>query len=253
MDLVLIGTGRMGRAVERLAADRGHRVVERFNSDSPFLSVRREDLASADAAIDFTQPDLAVEHIRHAVGLELPIVVGTTGWHDRLSEVEMVVDGSSAGAVLYASNFSIGVALLRRALSAVATVVNRLDDYDVSIHEAHHTGKVDSPSGTALLLARDTLSHIDRKTRIEKETVHEAIDPAALHVTSARVGRVFGRHIVTIDSEADELTLEHRAKSRDGFALGALRAAEWLSSRHGLFTLDDVIDSWIDVESSTSD
>lgn len=245
MDLVLIGTGRMGQTVERVSASRGHAIVARFDSEAPFRRARRSDLSEGAVAIDFSLPSLAIDHIRHAVSLGIPIVVGTTGWHDRLDDVRSIVNDDPQASVLHAANFSLGVALLRRAVGAIGKLVDRLDEYDVAVHEAHHTGKVDSPSGTAHLLANDLLGMVSRKSRIETETVHGRIDEAALHVTSARVGRVFGRHTVTIDSDVDEVTLQHSAKSRDGFALGAVRSAEWLQSRNGLFTLDDVIDEWL--------
>lgn len=246
MNLALVGTGRMGVTVARLASDRGHDVVAEFDSNRPFANARAEALEGVDAIIEFTRPELAVSHIRKAIHLGIPVVSGTTGWHDDTDVVQAAVDENSTAAVLYAANFSLGIALLRRTLRAALPIVNAMEDFDVSIHELHHTGKLDSPSGTAVLLANDVLAGLNRKSTIQAETVHGMIDSSALHVTASRVGRVFGRHTITIDSETDEVVFEHRAKSRDGFAAGAIRAAEWLIGRQGIFTLDDVIDSWID-------
>ena len=147
----------------------------------------------------------------------------------------------SEAALLYAPNFSLGVALVLRALRALGPLLDRLPEYDVAVHEAHHTGKVDSPSGTALLLANALLDDLARKTRLEIETQHQPIDPDALHVTSSRLGSVFGEHTVYLDSPFDQITLMHQAKNRQGFAFGALMAAEWLPGRKGLFTLDDLL------------
>jgi 4-hydroxy-tetrahydrodipicolinate reductase len=244
MKLALVGTGRMGATVARLASGRGHEVIVSFDSKRRFLDAGEDELGGVDAIIEFTRPEMAVSHITHAVELGVPIVTGTTGWHPEIAAVQSAVEHHPESSVLHAANFSLGVALLRRALGSAMQLMNAIEDFDVAIHELHHTAKVDSPSGTAVLLANDILRAVDRKSSIETETVHGAIDPAALHVSSSRVGRVFGRHTITIDNETDEVILEHRAKSRDGFGAGAIRAAEWLVGRRGLFTLDDVIDSW---------
>ena len=171
-------------------------------------------------------------------------MVGTTGWYDQLSRVRTWMEKSEA-AVLYAPNFSLGVALVMRALQALGPLLDRLPEYDVAVHETHHTGKVDSPSGTALLLADVLLHGLDRKTHLETETQHQPIAPEALHVTASRVGSVFGEHTVYLDSPFDRITLAHQAKNRQGFAFGALKAAEWLPGRKGLFTLDDLLADWL--------
>ncbi|MDX1421483.1 MAG: dihydrodipicolinate reductase C-terminal domain-containing protein, partial [Rubricoccaceae bacterium] len=147
--------------------------------------------------------------------------------------------------VLYAPNFSLGVAVLVRALRGALPLLDRLPAYDAWVHEAHHTGKVDSPSGTARLLADELLAGLARKERLETETVHGRIPPEALHVTSTRVGAVFGEHTVGFDSAQDQLRFQHVAKDRRAFAVGAVRAAEWVRGRAGLFTLDDLLDSWV--------
>ena len=145
--------------------------------------------------------------------------------------------------MLYAPNFSLGVALLAHALRAITPLLDALSDFDPYIHEIHHVRKQDSPSGTALLLGRILQENLARKTHLVTETQHEPISPAALHVTSTRAGRVFGEHTIGIDGPFDRVTLAHAAKSRDGFAYGALRAAAWLPGHVGLFTLDDMLDS----------
>ncbi len=233
----------MGRAVEVLALERGHGVVARFNTEQPLSAAENGSaLHDADVVIDFSLPALALGHIKQYCRWNQNAVVGTTGWYEGLDQVRTWV-AQSETALLYAPNFSLGVALLTRALHGLVPLLERLPEYDVAVHEAHHTGKVDSPSGTALLLARVLLDGLSRKTRLETETQHQPIDPRALHVTSSRLGSVFGEHTVYLDSPFDAIALSHQAKNRRGFAFGALKAAEWLPGRHGLFTLDDLLRS----------
>ncbi len=247
MNIVLLGTGQMGQAVERLAVERGHSIVARFDENHTLPDTDSREGAgtpTADVAIDFTLPGVAAGHIHRCCVWGLPVVVGTTGWYERLKEVKGWVDAFET-AVLYAPNFSLGVAVLVKALRSIVPVLEALPEYDAYIHELHHVRKVDSPSGTAMLLADVLQSGLTRKTHIETETRHQRIDPAALHVTSTRIGNVIGKHTVGLDSPFDTLELMHEAKNRTGFAFGAVRAAEWLVGRRGLFTLDDVLDDWL--------
>ncbi len=237
--IALVGTGRMGQAVETAASERGHEIVARFDKDRPLLDERDPDaLNGADLAIDFSLPDVALDHIHRYCFWGVDAVVGTTGWYDDLSKVQEWVDEGQNG-LLYAPNFSLGVALMQRALRAMLPLLNRLTEYDAFVHELHHTGKVDSPSGTAIALAQTLLAGLDRKTELETETQHGAIRHHALHVTSSRVGAVKGDHVVGFDSEMDQLTIQHVAKDRKAFAMGAVRAAEWLPGKRGLFTIED--------------
>ena len=241
MHIALAGTGRMGQAVEAVAAERGHRIVARFDAATPLLSARDDSaLNDAEVVIDFSVPAVALDQIHRYAFWGVDAVVGTTGWTDQLDKVRQWVEEGQSG-LLWAPNFSLGLALVLRAVGGMLPLLDRLDEYDVAVHEAHHTGKIDSPSGTALRLAQALVAGLGRKTRVETETQHGAIDPAALHVTSQRVGRVLGEHTVTLDSDVDQIEIVHTAKSRRAFALGAVRAAEWVRGRQGLFTLDDMI------------
>ena len=232
----------MGQAVAAVAEERGHAVVARFDAEAPLLDARDDSaLNGADVCVDFSVPDVALDHIHRYCFWGVDAVVGTTGWTDDLDKVRQWVEEGQNG-MLWAPNFSLGLALVSRALAGMLPLLDRLDEYDVAVHEAHHTGKLDSPSGTALRLAEELLAGLARKTRIETETQHGAIDADALHVTSQRVGRVMGEHTVTLDSEVDRIEISHSAKSRRAFAVGAVRAAEWVAGRQGLFTLDDMID-----------
>ena len=245
MRVALVGTGQMGQAVAEVAEERGHDICARFNSRRPLREAGGpEALGGAEVVIDFSLPAVALENIKQYCAWDCAAVIGTTGWYDHLSEVRNQVQASRA-AVLYAPNFSLGVTLLKRALESVAPLLDALPDFDAYIHEVHHVRKADSPSGTALMLADVLVDHLRRKTRVETETQHEQIDGEALHVTAARAGDVYGRHRVGIESPYDELTLAHGAKNRKGFAFGAVRAAEWLPEKQGLFTLDDVLAEWL--------
>ncbi|WP_022836426.1 4-hydroxy-tetrahydrodipicolinate reductase [Salisaeta longa] len=244
MTLALVGTGQMGQAVAALAPDRGHTIAARFNTDRPLTDAAPAALAGVDAVIDFSLPDVALAHLKRYARWQVPAVMGTTGWYDARATVH---DWFTAhdGTLLYAANFSLGIAVLRRALAGALPLLNALPDYDAFVHETHHNQKVDSPSGTAEMLAEDVLAALDRKTHATPEAQHERIDPAALHVSSTRVGTTFGEHTVGFDGAHDRLELSHRAKGRTGFAFGALRCAEWVQGRTGVFTLDDVLDDWL--------
>ena len=246
LKIALVGTGRMGQAVEAVVADSPHAIVARFDAAHPLADVRDPDadLNGADLAIDFSTPDVALDHLHQYCFWGLDAVVGTTGWYDDLAKVEGWVEEGQNG-LLYAPNFSLGVAVLVRALRGALPLLDRLADYDPWVHEIHHTGKVDSPSGTALMLADELLDGLSRKTRIEPEEQHGRIDADALHVSSTRAGHVFGEHTVGFDSPVDQLQFRHVAKGREAFAAGAVRAAAWVHGRTGLFTLDDMLADWM--------
>ena len=159
---------------------------------------------------------------------------GTTGWQDFVNP-----DDFPKLTAICSPNFSIGVYVLNQLATQAAEWFGRLEEYDAAIHEWHHRGKADSPSGTALMLANKMLPYLPRKNEIWSETCHEKIQPGQLHVTATRMGRIPGRHRIEFDSEFDAITLEHAAHSRDGFAFGAIRAAEWILGRQGQFTMDD--------------
>ena len=248
MKIALVGTGKTGSAIERMALDQGHDVVARFNSVQPVL-IQQDDSAfkGCDVVIDFSTPTLALPHIKRYCEWNLHAVIGTTGWYDQMSYVKQWVRTSNSG-LLYAPNFAIGVALLSRILKKAAALINKIPEYDIGVHEAHHKYKLDSPSGTALHLAEILLNGIDRKKSIATETQHQQIPISELHVTSQRLGQIFGQHTITFDSPFDEITIAHNAKNRDGFAFGALRASEWLIGKKGLFTLDDLLTDWLEDE-----
>ncbi len=232
----------MGAVIARVAEARGHRVVSVHDSARP-LPDAPGNTGPIDAVIDFSTASAVPRTVDICTRARTPLVIGTTGWNEQISSARKLVDSRKA-ACLFAPNFSLGVALVDRALTSILPLLERLDDFDLYIHETHHTGKADSPSGTALHLANRVVDGITRKTHIETEAQHGRIPADALHVTSTRAGAVFGEHEVHIDGPADHLTITHAAKSRDGFAAGAVIAAEWLQGRTGFFTLQDMLEDW---------
>lgn len=242
MNIALIGYGKMGREVERVAKARGHAIARVFDIDNNPRGggITAESLAGVDVCVEFSTPDAVIGNIAAVARCGVNMVVGTTGWNDRLDEVKNIVMGAGTG-LLHASNFSLGVNLFLGIVRHASRLMDSYPDYDASIREIHHRGKVDSPSGTALTLASAMLEALGRKTAILSGPPGGPIGPEQLHVSSARVGNVTGTHAVLFDSEADAIELIHTAKNRAGFAMGAVVAAEWLRGKTGLFTMADVI------------
>lgn len=235
--LALVGHGKMGREIEGRSHAHGLEVVERFDRAHPIGTTAVIDF---DVAIEFTTPLVVVDNVLALLRWNKPVVVGTTGWHDRIEELRPVVE-RHRGRMLYASNFSIGVLTFTKIVREAARLFNTIEGYDAAVHEIHHTAKADAPSGTALAVAQTVLSELDRKSTLLTETSHGCIDATALHVTSQRLGATVGTHTVAFDSDADTIELAHRAKSRAGFAIGALMAARWIIDQPpGLYRFEDV-------------
>ena len=236
MRIALIGFGKMGREIESVAREQGETIACVFDIDRLVSPEALVD-ANVDVCIEFSTPTAVVDNIRAAIQAKCDIVVGTTGWDSHLSEFRNTVKESG---LLYASNFSLGMNYFFRIVKRAAELMNHAPDYDPYVHELHHRQKVDSPSGTALTLARILIDGIDRKEGILTTPPEGKIKPEMLHVSSTRAGTIAGTHKVGFDSEADVIELSHVAKTRRGFALGALTAARWLRGRKGIYTMDDV-------------
>lgn len=242
MNIALIGHGRMGKEVETVARDRGHTIVSVFSSLNNLsgAGIDTDGLKGVDVCIDFSTPAAVIDNIEAVTDCGKNMVVGTTGWYDQLAVVRTLVKERKTG-FLYAPNFSLGVNIFMQIVMDAAHLFEPYTEYDAAVHEIHHRGKADSPSGTALSLASTILQEIKRKAEVQHETVHGTIKPEHLHVTSTRVGHYTGKHTVVFDSEADTIELVHTSKNRRGFALGALVAAEWLKGKKGFYTMRDVI------------
>lgn len=243
MKIAIVGYGRMGREIERLALARGHEVVSIVDpvaEGAQHKDITPESLAGADVAIEFTSPASAVSNIEKTAKVGVNMVVGTTGWTEQVKEVRKLVEDSGIGFV-YAPNFSLGVNVFYEIVKTASRLFNKLDEYDVLCHEWHHKGKVDSPSGTARKIADTVISEMGRKKGPVFDCLNRGRDESELHVSSTRGGWVPGTHEVVFDSEFDSVELVHRARNRGGLAAGALRAAEWIAGKKGFFEFADYL------------
>ena len=248
MKIALLGYGKMGKAIEPLAQERGHEVVATIDDEDDWME-KLDDLRSCDVAIEFSTPATVVGNIMRCFDMGLPIVVGTTGWYDQLESV--VHDCRQRGQALFvASNFSIGMNIMFELNRRLAQLMNGYEDYEVSVAETHHIHKLDAPSGTAITLANDIIDQLDRKDEWQLcKTVtpqgtnepHGRLKKDILPITAIREGEVPGIHEVTYDSPIDTITLRHSAKSRKGLALGALLAAEYLQGKQGYYTMKNLL------------
>jgi 4-hydroxy-tetrahydrodipicolinate reductase len=236
MNLAIIGYGKMGKEIEKMALERNHKISLIIDIDNQ-ADFTADNLLTADVTIDFSVPANAYSNIIKCLDAGVPIVSGTTGWLDRFDEVLSICE-KKGGTFLYASNFSPGMNIFFHLNKYLAGMMNSLGDYDVSIEEIHHTQKLDAPSGTAIKLAEDIISVIDRKNKWEKE---KGTDSDSIIITSVREGNIPGIHTVTYDSQMDIIEIKHSARSRRGFALGAILAAEFVKDKKGFFTMNDVL------------
>jgi 4-hydroxy-tetrahydrodipicolinate reductase len=245
MRIAIIGYGGMGREVEKALLERGHEVSARVDpgqagADGAHLT---EEIARrSDMAIEFSHADAVLENARGYARFGLSAVRGTTGWYGKLDELREIVGASKIG-YLYGSNFSIGAHLFFALVAAATELANPCPEYDIMGWEVHHRRKKDSPSGTALTIARIITGQSERKKKVVTERLDRAPAPDELHFASVRGGEIPGTHTVLLDSAFDTIELTHRARSRGGFALGAVRAAEWLAEKRGVFEVNDFIQS----------
>ena len=235
MKVAIIGYGKMGRAIEIILSQRGHNIVGIANNES---SISLEaTIASADVAIEFSTPESAYSNIRTCIKNGVPVVSGTTGWLDKYQGIKKMVN-ENGGSFFYASNFSIGVNIFFELNNYLAAMMNRFPQYDVMLEETHHTEKKDSPSGTAITLAEGILSELEQK-KVWKE--NEIQQKGILPIYTKRIGKVFGDHSIQYHNEIDTLKISHQAYSREGFAQGAVSAAEWLIGKKGVFGMNDML------------
>lgn len=235
MKIALIGYGKMGRMIEQIALERGHDIVCRIDIDNP-QDFESEAFRSADVAIEFTAPTVAYGNVQKAFAAGVKVVSGSTGWFAQ-HEAEVRRQCEEEGRTLFwASNFSVGVAIFGAVNRYLARIMNGFPQYDVEMEETHHVHKLDHPSGTAITLAEDIVSELDRKEAWAEDTT----DPKLLRIDNIRRGEVPGIHTVRYDSEADLITITHDAHSRKGFALGAVLAAEYTAGHSGLLKMQDL-------------
>ena len=253
MNIAIIGYGNMGKMIEQVAIGQGHTIGAIVDplaretkplSGAPLFSAIADgnDLCGADVAIEFSQPDTALENIKALAERKIPAVVGTTGWFDRLDEARRIIEQAES-SLIYASNFSLGVNIFYRIAWCAAHLVDPFPEYDVGGFESHHNRKLDSPSGTAKTLVEGVLARLGRKEKAVWETLDRRPLPQELHYPSLRIGSVPGTHSLFLDSAADTIEITHTARSREGFVRGSIRAAQWLTSggRKGFFSIDDML------------
>lgn len=239
MKIAIVGYGRMGHLIEEIAKERGHKIVSIIDADNT-ADFNTPEFKSADVAIEFTTPGTAVDNILAAFAAKVPVVVGTTGWGDTLPDIKDMCDKGS-GTMMWASNFSIGVNLFMAFNRYVARVMNDFPEYLPSMTEIHHIHKLDHPSGTAITLAEEIVEEVGRMDKWAEPEPGKGLPSDVLPVDHVREGEVPGTHIITWDSDEDTITLRHEAKSRRGFALGAVKAAEWIKGRKGFLTMGDML------------
>lgn len=233
MDILLVGYGRMGKAIEKEAIRRGHRITGIFDADGECFT-EQQQLPPADVCIEFTTPQTAYKNCLHAINKELPVVSGTTGWRDDVQKLQEAILTSRSGTFFYASNFSLGVNILFELNRQLARIMQKAPEYSVSLEETHHVHKLDAPSGTAITLAEDI---IKGSPNLDRWALAPNLDPHTLPIEAKRIGEIPGIHSIKWHSPVDELTLSHEAFGREGFALGAVLAAEYAVTHHGVLSM----------------
>ena len=237
MRVAIIGYGKMGYEIEQVLLSRGHSVALIIDQDNAH-DLCAEKLAEVDVAIEFTTPTTAYSNVRTCIECGTPVVSGTTGWHDKLEELQALCREKDS-TMIWSSNYSLGVNITFRLNRYLAELMNRFEGYNVAIEEIHHTQKKDAPSGTAISLANDILERVERKQRWINEPT---TDSKALEIVSLREGTVPGTHTVTYESADDKIEIKHTLFSRRALALGAVVAAEFVATRKGVFTIDDLFE-----------
>jgi 4-hydroxy-tetrahydrodipicolinate reductase len=235
MKIALIGTGKMGQTIEQLAIAKGHTILLKINHEN-IGKLDLTQLKDVDVAIEFTRPDAAVSNLELCLNAGVPVVCGTTGWYDELNQITELFK-SKNGALVYASNFSVGVNMMFELNRILAKWMQSNPEYHVSLSEIHHTHKLDKPSGTAVSLANGI---IENNTEYSKWTLEDN-KASTIYIDSKREPDVVGTHEVKWESPIDIIQLNHHAKTRDGFALGAIHAAEWIVGKKGVFTMKDIL------------
>jgi len=257
MNIALVGYGKMGHMIARAAEIRGHKIVcsvDPFAQDASCITSDIQTMVEAirnsgsEGIVEFSHPSSVLANINALLPTGIPVVVGTTGWLDKLEEIREKVSQNNT-SLMYSANYSVGVNLFYRMVSEAARLMADFEEYDVAVFEAHHNQKADSPSGTGLDIAKRILAEVSRKTKLVTDPFNRRPEPNELHLASLRVGSVPGTHTVIFDSVADTIELTHTARSREGFALGAVRAIEWMVTpnsrgqrRKGVFTVSEIFD-----------
>tara|TARA_B100000900_G_scaffold408150_1_gene421962 strand:+ start:350 stop:1069 length:720 start_codon:yes stop_codon:yes gene_type:complete len=236
MKVAILGFGKMGQIIEKIALERGHNILLKINQNN-IDELNIENLKKADVVIDFSTPESAKTNILLSIDANKPIISGTTGWLNDYKEVKDYCIKNN-GTFLYASNFSLGVNLFFELNKYLAKLMKKHQQYQINLTDIHHSEKLDSPSGTAISLAEQIISESDIKN---KWTLNQKNLDDEIKIDAQRIGNITGTHSVNYRSEIDSISITHEANSRDGFALGAVIASEWIISKKGVFSMHDVL------------
>ena len=231
MNIALLGYGRMGKEIEKNALGRNHVIIHKISED-----ITSYDFTNVDVAIDFSIPSAAFQNITHCIKQQVPVISGTTGWLEKYDEVVDLCK-TEKGAFIYASNFSLGVNIFFEMNAYLAKMMSQLEDYKVNVEEIHHTKKLDAPSGTAITLAEGIMQH----TNYNDWKLDKAESENEIPIVAKRIPEVPGTHEITYTSAIDTISIRHEAHNRQGFALGAVVAAEWIQEKTGVFSMKDVL------------
>jgi len=230
MRIALFGYGKMGQMIEKVAINRGHKIVAKIDEHTQYI-----DFSAIDVAIDFSMPEAAYGNIVNCLNNNVPIISGTTGWLNKYENAVSLCKEKN-GAFIYASNFSLGVNIFFELNNYLAKMMQKLPEYKVTLEEIHHTQKLDAPSGTAITLAEGVIANsVYKQWKLDEDT------NGSLAITSKRIGNTPGTHTVTYTNAVDSIEIKHTAHNRQGFALGAVTAAEWIIGKNGIFTMRDVL------------
>jgi len=247
MKIALLGYGKMGKIIEKIAIDRKHEIVLKIDQDNQH-ELTAENLKKADVAIEFSTPATVLANIKQCFEVGVPVVVGTTGWHGNIDDVKQACEQHN-GSIIYATNFSVGVNIFFHINKMLAKLMNNYPYYEVQVEEIHHTQKLDSPSGTAITIAEGIIENLENKkgwanvlTAGSEEATDDNIKEDQLLIESFRIDSVPGTHTVIYDSEVDSIEFKHTAHNRNGFALGAVLAAEWVHNKKGFYSVQDMFD-----------
>jgi len=247
MKIALLGYGKMGKIIEKIALDRKHEIVLKIDKDNQH-ELTAENLQLADVAIEFSTPHTVLNNINHCFNAGVPVIVGTTGWYNSLPQLKEQYEQSNT-AMLYGSNFSVGVNIFFHINKVLAKLMNDYPYYDVQVEEIHHTQKLDSPSGTAITIAQGIVDNLDAKkdwvnvlSSDNAESAADAVKSDEVLIESFRIDSVPGTHTVIYDSEVDSIEFKHTAHNRNGFALGAVLAAEWIHGKKGFYSVEQMFD-----------
>lgn len=245
MNLAIIGLGSMGTKIKEIAENRGHIVnvtIDPLNPKATHQKIKDADLSKVDVVIDFSNRDAVIDNALICASFKKNLIIGTTGWYEKTEEIKKIAEENNIG-ILWSANFSIGVNLYYKIIENASKLINEYDEYDIWGTELHHNNKADSPSGTTKDIAKILLENIDRKDEIIYDRLDRKIKPNEINISSTRGGAINFSHTIAFDSLSDTITLIHNARDRGGYALGAVKATEWLNGKTGFFNMKDFLNN----------